>query len=443
MPGAYFAYEQSRDGETMGLMVREARRALVVIMDGVGDRPIKELGWKTPLQVANKPNLDKVAEMGATGLYDPIAPGIRPGTDTGHLAIFGYDPFKYYPGRGPLEAIGTGIEIKPGDVALRANLATVKEEGGKLIVVDRRAGRIRGEDAEGLVKYLAQHLKEIDGVKVFIAHGTEHRVSIVLRGDDLCPYISDTDPGTAKEGWPVKEAKPTKDLECAKRTAEIVNKLVLESYKLLKDHPINKRRESQGLLPANVLITRGAGAVPKDLKPFKEMYGATAYLVCEEDTVLGIGKLLGMEGEIPPGATGNLDTDMSSILKATLRAIDKGYDIVFTHIKGPDIAGHDANWKGKIEIIEKIDWLVGELLKSISLEEFIVVLTADHTTPCYVRDHTGDPVPIAMAGLGVRIDDVKKYDEVSCARGCLGRIRGVDLLSTVLDLIGKRKKWGA
>ncbi len=427
----------------MSYRVLEAKRAIVIIMDGVGDRPIKELGWRTPLQVARKPNLDRVAELGATGLYDPIAPGIRPGTDTGHLAIFGYDPFKYYPGRGPLEAIGTGIDVKPGDVALRANLATVREEGGKLIVVDRRAGRIRGEDAEELVKYLAENIKEIDGVKVFIAHGTEHRVSIVLRGDDLCPYVSDTDPGTAKEGNPVREAVPTKDLECAKRTASIVNKLVRLSYELLKDHPINKRRVEKGLLPANILITRGAGAVPRDLKPFKEVYGAIAYLVCEEDTVLGIGKLLGIEGEIPPGATGNLDTDVGSILRATLRAIDRGYDIVFTHIKGPDIAGHDANWMGKIEIIEKIDWLVGEILKSIDLSESLIVLTSDHTTPCYVRDHTGDPVPVAIAGFGVRVDDVRHYDEVSCARGCLGRIRGTDLLSIILDLIGKRKKWGA
>jgi len=425
------------------LVSREAKRAIVVIMDGVGDRPIEELGWKTPLQVARKPNLDRIAEIGATGLYDPIAPGIRPGTDTGHLAIFGYDPFRYYPGRGPLEAIGTGINVLPGDVALRANLATVREEGGKLIVIDRRAGRIRGKDAEDLVRYLAEHLREIDGVKVIIAHGTEHRVSIVLRGEGLCPYISDTDPGTAREGSPVKEAVPTKDLACARRTADIVNKLVRASYELLKDHPINKRRVKQGLLPANILITRGAGAVPKDLKPFKEMYGVSAYLVCEEDTVLGIGKLLGIEGEIPPGATGNLDTDISSILRATLNAIDRGYDIVFVHVKGPDIAGHDANWRGKIEIIERIDWLVGEVLKNLSLEEFIVSLTSDHTTPCYVRDHTGDPVPIAIAGIGVRVDDVRRYDEVSCARGCIGRVRGTDFLSIILDLTGKRKKWGA
>jgi len=425
------------------LPTREARRALIIIMDGVGDRPIEELGWRTPLQVARKPNIDRVAEIGATGLYDPIAPGIRPGTDTGHLAIFGYDPYRFYPGRGPLEAIGTGFELKPGDVALRANLATVREEGGKLIVVDRRAGRIRGEDAEELVKYLAEHLREIDGVRVLIAHGTEHRVSVVLRGEDLCPYVSDTDPGTAREGHPVRRAEPTKDLDCARRTAEIVNKLVMESYRLLKDHPVNKRREAQGKLPANILITRGAGAVPKELKPFRDMYGASAYLVCEEDTVLGIGKLLGIEGEIPPGATGNLDTDMGSILRATLRALERGYDIVFTHIKGPDIAGHDANWRGKIEIIEKIDWLVGEVLKSIDLSDTIIVLTSDHTTPCYVRDHTGDPVPIAMAGMGVRRDDVRSYDEVSCSRGALGRIRNVELLSIVLDLIGKRKKWGA
>jgi len=421
----------------------EAKRAIIVIMDGVGDRPIKELGWKTPLQVAKKLNLDYVADIGMTGLYDPIAPGIRPGTDTGHLAIFGYDPWRYYPGRGPLEAIGAGLDVKPGDVALRANLATVREEGDKLIVVDRRAGRIRGNDAEELVKLLAENIKEIDGVKVFIAHGTEHRVAIVLRGDDLSSQISDTDPGTAKEGNPVRECRPLIDSIEARKTAEIVNKLVKLSYELLKDHPVNKRRIEKGLLPANIVITRGTGAVPKDLKLFKEYHGVSAYLVCEEDTVLGIGKLLGIEGEIPPGATGNLDTDIESILKASLRAIDKGYDIVFIHIKGPDIAGHDANWRGKIEIIEKIDWLVGEILKAIDLSDTIIALTADHSTPCYSRDHTGDPVPIAIAGIGARRDTVRFYDEISCAQGALGRIRNVDFLNTILDLMGRRKMWGA
>ncbi len=426
-----------------GYEVTEARRAVIVIMDGVGDRPIKELGWRTPLQVARKPNLDLIADLGITGLYDPIAPGIRPGTDTGHLAIFGYDPIKYYPGRGPLEAVGTGLEVRPGDVALRANLATVKEVNGELVVVDRRAGRIRGEDAEELVKYLADNIKEIDGVEVLIAHGTEHRVSIVLRGEGLSPKVSDTDPGTAKEGRPVKLAKPLEDSEEARRTASVINKLVRMTYELLKDHSVNKERVRRGLLPANIVITRGAGSVPKDLRPFNEVHKATAYLVCEEDTVLGIAKLLGIEGEVPEGATGNLDTDMNSILKASLKVLDKGYDIVFIHIKGPDIAGHDRNWWGKVEIIERVDWLVGELMKHIDLSKELIALVADHSTPCYSRDHTGDPVPVAIAGLGVRRDFVKYYDEVSCSLGGLGRIRGTDFLNTILDLMGRRKKWGA
>ncbi len=423
--------------------VTEARRAVIVIMDGVGDRPIKELGWRTPLQVARKPNLDLIADLGITGLYDPIAPGVRPGTDTGHLAIFGYDPIKYYPGRGPLEAVGTGLELRPGDVALRANLATVKEVGNELVVIDRRAGRIRGKDAEELVKYLASSIREVDGVEVLIAHGTEHRVSIVLRGEGISPKITDTDPGTAKEGRPVAEAKPLDSSDEARRTASIVNRIVRMSYELLKNHPVNRERIRRGLLPANIVITRGAGSVPKDLRPFKEYHGVSAYLVCEEDTVLGIGKILGIEGEVPPGATGNLDTNIESILKSALKALDKGYEVVFIHVKGPDIAGHDRNWWGKVEIIEKIDWLVGELLKSIDLSSDLIALVADHSTPCYARDHTGDPVPIAIAGLGVRRDEVRYYDEVSCARGALGRIRGVDFLNTILDLMGRRKKWGA
>ncbi|WP_206205325.1 2,3-bisphosphoglycerate-independent phosphoglycerate mutase [Thermococcus sp. LS2] len=421
----------------------ETYRAFVFILDGVGDRPIPELGFRTPLEVAKKPNMDYIAMRGMTGLADMIEPGVRPGTDTGHLAIFGYEPYRYYPGRGPLEAVGAGVELKPGDVALRCNLATVEEKDGKLIVVDRRAGRIKGKDAEELVKALNEAIKEVDGIKVEFHPATAHRVALVLRGKGLSPKVSNSDPGTAKEGNPIKEVLPLEDSEEAERTASILNKIIKLSYEVLKDHPINKRRIKEGKLPANIILTRGAGMVPLDLKSFEERFGVKGYVIAEEDTIIGLAKLLGMKAEVPEGATGDLESDVMAIGKRALEVYEStDADIIFVHIKGPDIAGHDANYLGKVKIIEKADEMIGYILKNTPEEKTVYAITADHSTPCSVRDHSGDPVPIAVKGPGCRVDKVKRYDEFSCAEGILGRIRGVNLIPIVLDLMNRRLKFG-
>ncbi len=221
-----------------------------------------------------------------------------------------------------------------------------------------------------------------------------------------------------------------------------MNRVIRLAHEVLKDHPVNKRRVEEGLLPGNAIITRGAGMVPRELVRFSKMFGVRAYIVAEEATVLGAARILGIDGEIPPGATGNLDTDLNAILKAVLKAYDSGYDIVFIHIKGPDIAGHDANPWGKIQIIERVDTMLGDLLKNIDRERTIIALTADHTTPCTVRDHSGDPVPIAITSPGVRRDWVTSYDEISYMYGGLGRIRGPSFIRIVLDLMNRPLKWG-
>jgi len=422
---------------------KETYRAIILIEDGVGDRPVPELGGHTPLEIARKPHMDTIAELGATGLMDLIEPGVRPGTDTGHLALFGYDPYKYYPGRGPLEAAGIGVPLKPGDVALRCNIATVEERNGELIVVDRRAGRIRGDHVKILVEALNNAIKEVDGVKIEFYPATEHRVVMVLRGEGLSPRISDSDPGTAMEGHPIKKVVPLDDTPEAKRTAEIVNKVLRLAHEVLKDHPLNRERVEKGLLPGNAIITRGAGMVPRDLKPFEEVFKARAYVVAEEATIVGIARILGMGAEIPPGSTATLDTDLDSILEAALKAWREGYDIVYIHVKGPDIAGHDADPYGKIRIIERTDEMLGKLLKEIEWRKTVIALAADHSTPCLVRDHSGDPVPVAIYAPTIRRDHVKRYDEYSCSRGILGRIRGVDLIKIVLDQMNRPLKWGA
>jgi len=421
----------------------ETYRAFVFILDGVGDRPVPELGFRTPLEVAKTPNMDYIAMRGMTGLADMIEPGVRPGTDTGHLAIFGYEPYRFYPGRGPLEAVGAGVELRPGDVALRCNLATVEKRDGRLVVIDRRAGRIKGKDAEELVKALNDAIGEVDGIKVEFHSATAHRVALVLRGKGLSPKVSNSDPGTAMEGNPVRDVLPLEDSEEARRTAEILNKIIRSSYEVLKDHPVNQRRIKEGKLPANIILTRGAGMVPLDLKPFEERFGVKGHVIAEEDTIIGLAKLLGIKAEVPEGSTADLETDVMAIGRRALEVYNEtDADIIFIHVKGPDIAGHDADYLGKVRIIERIDEMIGYILKNTSEEKTVYAVTADHSTPCTVRDHSGDPVPVAVKGPGCRVDEVRGYDEISGAKGMLGRIRGTNLVPILLDLMNRRLKFG-
>lgn len=422
----------------------ETYRAVVFILDGVGDRPIPELGSKTPLEVARKPYMDYIATNGMTGLMDPVEPGVRPGTDTGHLAIFGYDPYKFYPGRGPLEAAGLGVELHPGDIAIRCNIATAEEINGELIVIDRRAGRIKGKDVLKIVNVLNEAIKEVDGVKVEFYPATAHRVVLVLRGRGLSPAVSNTDPGAANEGTSVRKAEPLDDTAEAKKTAEILNKIIYLSYQVLKDHPINKKRKNAGKLPGNIIITRGAGMIPRDLKLFYERFGVKGYVLAEENTIIGLARMLGMEAEIPSGSTADLESDLEKIGERALQVFNerKDIDILFVHVKGPDIAGHDDNPWGKIDIIERADKMIGYILENTPQDKTVYAIVADHSTPCKIRDHSGDPVPVAIMAPLARKDHVTRYDEYSCSQGLIGRIQGVNFLPIILDQMNKRLKHG-
>ena len=413
------------------------RKFVFVLCDGLGDRPLDVLGGRTPLEAADTPNLDEVARLGVNGIMDPIRPGVRPGTDVGTLANLGYDPYRYYTGRGPIEAAGVGLELRPGDVALRGNFATVSDDW---IVVDRRAGRIR-EGTSELVRALNEGVR-VPGVEVLFREATEHRLVLVLRGEGLSDRVSDSDPGATHEGEPVRRVEPLDGSPEAARTAEVLNEVLRQAHEVLRDHPLNREREARGLLPANAVITRGAGVVP-DAPSLESLYGVRGFCVAGESTIIGIARLVGMEGVIPPGATGNVDTDVMAKARAALEALERGYDFVLVSVKGPDIAGHDGDVGGKMEIIRKIDALVGRVLDEVSLDDTYIALSADHSTPCSVGDHTADPVPVAIAGPGVRTDDVKEYGERAAARGGLCRIRGVDLVPIVMDLMFRTKKYGA
>jgi len=414
-------------------------KVILIVGDGMADRPVSSLGGKTPLEVASKDNICRLASISSLGLWDPIAPGVRPGSDTSHLALFGYDPYRFYPGRGPLEALGVGADLRPGDVALRGNFATVNDE---LVVVDRRAGRALPENQE-LVKYLNENIGYIDGVEVKFYSATEHRVAVVLRGTSVSADVSDTDPHEV--GSKVLRSKALVNDENAVKTAEIINKITLRTYELLRNHPLNIERVKKGLPPANIVLLRGAGKmiyIPK-LQEREDLIVSKCLAISATALIKGVCKLVGFDVITPEGATGGVNSNFLSKAEEAVKAYKAGYDFIYVHIKGTDAAAHDGDVNAKVRVINELDRVVGYIMDRVDLSEVVIVLTADHTTPVEVRDHTGDPVPVLLYSPTMFADGVKDFNERIARKGSLGRLRCSELLYTAFDQAGRVRKFGS
>ena len=408
-----------------------ARKIFLVILDGLGDRPIKDLGNKTPLQAGATEHLDWFAANGAVGLLDPIAPGVCPGSDTSHLALLGYDPETTYTGRGPFEAAGVGIDVKPGDVAFRCNFATV-DVGWR--VVDRRAGRIR-EGTDRLAASL--DALSIADTQVFFRAGTEHRAVLVLRGTGLSPHVTDTDPHEERAKVPI--AQPTQP--DGDKTARILNVFLKRAYDVLTRHEVNRERVGAGKPPANFVLTRGGGVMP-NIPVFRSRYGMKGTAVAGVALIKGICRCVGLEVLDVPGATGGLDSDFAAKARAATDAL-ASHDFVLVNVKAPDLCGHDGKAMEKVQVLERIDRDLMAHLRTHLLADAVLAVTADHSTPCARKDHSGDPVPLLVFGEGLRTDGVGQFDEVAAMGGGLGRIRGRDLLPLLLDSADRSRKYGA
>ncbi len=401
----------------------------------MADRPLKELGYNTPLEAARTPNMDKLAEIGINGIMDPISPGIRAGSDTSHISILGYNPYEVYTGRGPFEAAGIGINVIAGDIAFRCNFSTMDEKG---MVTDRRAGRIRDGTDEISLEINSLKLDGFEDVEIIFKESTGHRAVLVLRGPGLSDKVSDADP--KHDGNPPKKVKPLEDSPEATKTAELLNKFVETSYEILKNHPVNMKRMEKGKNPANVILPRGVGAVP-NVPPFNEKYGLKSACIAETGLIKGIGKITGMDIIDVEGATGGIDTNLENIKLSILESVKSGdYDFILINIDGADEAGHDGLMEEKLKFIQKVDGVIGEIIK---IDGIYFILTADHSTPISVMDHTGDPVPIVIKGPEVRVDSVDKFDERAATGGGLFRIRGSDIMNILMDLMNKSEKFGA
>lgn len=420
------------------------KKVILVILDGLGDRPVKEFGGLTPLEAAKTPNMDRFAKDSECGVMYTLGRGFVPGSDTAHLALLGYDPEEYYSGRGPLEAAGVRLKLEPGDIAFRANFGTVDKNKK---ITDRRAGRIK--DVAPLTEALdgieipvekennGEGVKEV--VKFIVKPGTSYRAVLVMQGKGLSSTITDVDPH--ESGRKVKLCAPLDGSPEAAKTADVLNKFMKESHEILNNHDYNKSREK----PANFLLVRGAGKY-SSVKPFEETFRMKACCIAGGGLYKGVAGHLGMEiidvdePTEPPEVTGRSDTNIRKKFKRAV-AETKIFDFIFTHVKATDIYGHDGDYEGKKEFIEKIDDAFSEFNKLD--EETLLIVTADHSTPCELKDHSADSVPIMFYGPGVRVDKVDAFNERACTGGGLGTMAGKDIMRHIMNLSGKLPLYGA
>ena len=392
------------------LAIQTESKLLMVVIDGLGGLPVR---GKTELEAAKHPHLDRLTAKSVCGLIDPISYGITPGSGPSHLALFGYDPFRYEIGRGVMEALGIGLKLTKDDLTARGNFATMNERG---VIVDRRAGRIATEKNQEICRFLQNEIKEVDGVQTSIYHGKEHRFVILFRGKELRDDLTDADP--QKDGL---EAKATEGLAPeAKRTAEIVNHYLRRATEVLK--PFH---------PANTILLRGFSKIP-DTPTMVERFKLRPAAIATYPMYRGLARLVGME-ILETGETYRDEVE-------TLKNHFHRYDFFYLHFKKADSAGEDGNFGGKVKAIEEIDRFVPAILK---LNPDVLVITGDHSTPALLKSHSWHPNPILLYSKYIRPDGIRRFTERHCQKGQLGRFPAVDILPLMLANGLKLKKFGA
>ncbi len=423
------------------------KKILYIILDGLGDLPIKELGDKTPLEAAFTPNLDRLAQTGITGIVYPLGKGIAPESDTAVISLLGYDALKYYTGRGPLEAFAEGLSIVDGNLAVRVNFATAVNGG--LAIKDRRVSRsLTPEEADNLTKELNS--------KVILSNATfefkntvGHRGVLVIRGmhSRLSGHITNTDPAYARDNLfgqaldkfqdVVLESKPMpgyEDLLEAIESAGLLNEFTQKSRQVLNNSAVNKKRISRNLPPANIILCRSAGDSLPKFPSFSSLYN-NLKIGCfvEMPVERGIALLTGMDIVDIPSSTGHLDVDYPVWVKVILDALNR-YDGLYIHIKGPDEPGHDGDFIKKKDIIEMIDkFFFANFISKINSNDFIVCVSADHSTPCVKKAHSQGPLPLVICGSGISPDGSLSFSEKAAKLGSLGELQG----SQVMPLLVK------
>ena len=370
----------------------KAKIALVVL-DGVGDIAIKENGYLTPLEAAKTPIMDKLSREAIQGRMTPVAPGVTPGSGPGHLALFGYDPVETQVGRGVIEALGLGLELKAGDVAARANFCSLDADG---LVTDRRAGRIETEECERLCAILSRKIKKVSNTQIIIQPGKGHRFVVIFRGTGMEGPLNDTDP--QREGLPIAESTP---LDPSSKKAQKAAKLIKAFYD--KALPILKDER-----PANGFLMRGIAHQP-DIPTFEERYKLKAACLAVYPMYKGLAQLVGMDKVEGPQS-------ISEQFNRYLEEYDN-YDFFFIHYKYTDMYGEDGNFEAKKKAIEELDEALPILLQK---RPDVIAITGDHSTPCPMKGHSWHPQPVLLTSAFSGSDKLDRFTETGANIGSMG-----------------------
>lgn len=391
---------------------------IIILGDGMADRPCPELGGKTPIEAAATPALDSLARRGRCGLLSTVPEGFAPGSEIAHLSLLGYSLPEVFEGRGVLEAASMGVGIEPGEMAMRCNLICISPDGR---IKNHSAGHISSAEAAELIGFLNDRLG--DG-RVSFHSGVSYRHLLKIKNADK---RIDCTPPHDVPGHPAEEEMVRAMTPEARETADFVNTLIRRSQELLADHPVNLRRMAEGKDPANSIWPWSPGYKPA-MKTMQELFGiGKGVVISAVDLIMGIGVYAGLEPVAVEGATGLYDTNYEGKLEAALSALRSGADFVFLHIEASDEAGHEGDALLKKLTVENLDRrIVGPLMESLKDfgEDVAVALLPDHPTPCDIRTHTSDPVPFVIWRPGIEPDGVTEYSESSCRTGAYGLLEG-------------------
>jgi 2,3-bisphosphoglycerate-independent phosphoglycerate mutase len=417
------------------------RKICYVILDGLGDEPHPRLGDRTPLEAAKTPNLDSVARKGRSGIVTTVGEGIAPESDIAVFAILGYDPHTQHAGRGPVEALGAGIDMRTGDLAWRANFATADEN---LYILDRRAGRdLSTDEAKALADAVNAAVELPGGAQCTLLATSEHRAVLHIRDDrPLSAEVSNSDPAYARQGSlgvaletfdpRPQPVTPLEETDAATTAASLTNEWLDKAHDVLGRHQVNAARIRRGRPAGNIVLVRDAGNHIPEVESLRSRFGMSFACFAEMPVEIGISKVTGMD-PILVSASGTDPSAYALLAEKTVEALD-GYDALYVHIKGPDVPAHDGRAEDKRDVVSAIDegyfgTLLPELRRSV-----ILAVTADHSTSCVRKAHTADPVPLVVAGGLVSPDGSRAYSESEAPSGALGHMQGVDVLPMLVTL---------
>ena len=388
---------------------------IVILGDGMADEPIEALGGLTPMQAADTPYMDKLASLGRNGRLQTVPEGFHPGSEVANMAVLGYNMPKVYEGRGVLEAASIGVELQPGDLAMRCNLICVEGD----ILKNHSSGHISTEEADELIKFLN---KELGNERIIFYTGVSYRHLLVIKGGDK--RLDCTPPHDV----PLRPFRPLlikPEVAEANDTAELLNNLILKSQEILPNHPVNQHRIAIGKDPANSIWPWSPGYRPA-METMQQMYGfKKGAVISAVDLIRGIGVYAGLEVLTVEGATGLYDTNYEGKAQAALEAL-KTHDFVYLHIEASDEAGHEGDVDLKIKTIENLDKravkIIYEALQTWD-EPVAIAILPDHPTPCAIRTHTSEPIPFIIYKPGQTPDSVQRYDEFAAREGSYGELK--------------------